>query len=138
MISEARFRKLVRASAVYDLVVTAPFATPWTLAVALKSIGAVQTAFGLKGEVPEYSTGLALFGNLMGSVVLVWSLARCLSPEPRLGRLDALARGLFSIWMAYALFHGAAAAIAGFLVLELGWMIVQLLPLRPAEPLLRG
>ena len=32
MVSESTFVRIVRASAWYDLIVSAPFATPWTFA----------------------------------------------------------------------------------------------------------
>jgi hypothetical protein len=134
MVSEARYRTIVRAGAIYDLIVTAPFTTPWTLALALSTMGWAQAALGLSGEVPAYSTGVALFANLMGSLVLVWSSIRILWPEPWLGRADALARGLFSLWMIYALVRGATPVIGSFLAFELIWMTAQFLPYRRAEP----
>ena len=42
----SNIRKLVRASATYDLLVTAPFATPWTFAIAHGHLSALNEALG--------------------------------------------------------------------------------------------
>ena len=130
MISPRAYQRIVRASALYDLVVTAPFATPWTCAATLNTLRAVHDWLGLKGTVPEPAPEVLLFANLMGSVVLIWAVARLLRPEPLLGRLDALARGMFSAWMGYAVLSGLSPILLVFLVMELGGMTLQLLPLR--------
>ena len=132
MLSEHAFRRIVRASAVYDLVITAPFATPWTCAAVLKLLANIDDRLGLAGTAPDVSPSSLLFANLMGSVVIVWSVARAMWPEPRLGRLDAVARGLFATWMVYAATHGVSSILGGFLVIELSWMVLQLLPFRSA------
>ncbi|MFJ9828992.1 hypothetical protein ACIRSU_32150 [Streptomyces sp. NPDC101160] len=69
-----------------------------------------------------------LYANLMGSVVMVWSLLRVLRPLPLYGLLDGVARALFASWQAYALAHGAAPVVGLFLVVEVAWGVVQLSP----------
>jgi hypothetical protein len=130
MLSEAAFRRIVRSSALYDLIMTAAFATPRTYAVMADVLESIHDSTGLTGVVPGIAPDTVFFANLMGSVVIVWSLARILSPEPRLGRLDALARGLFAAWMIHAMLRGVSTILIGFLIVELGWMLVQLLPFR--------
>ncbi|MGH8345723.1 MAG: hypothetical protein ACRES5_04045, partial [Pseudomonas sp.] len=39
-------------------------------------------------------------------------------------------RFLFSAWQAYALAHGASSLLVIFLVFELAWGVVQVLPVR--------
>jgi hypothetical protein len=51
-------------------------------------------------------------------------------PEPRFGRYDAAARFLFVTWMAWALAATGAPLLWLFLLPELVWGVVQLLPLR--------
>lgn len=130
MLSESGFKKIVRASAWYDLVVTAPLATPWTLAWFLSQLAQLHERLGLPGTVPAYDTSVGLFANLLGSVVVVWSLVRIRSPQAWLGRFDALSRYLFAAWMLYALAHGATAALVLYVVVELAWGIGQSLPVR--------
>jgi hypothetical protein len=71
-----------------------------------------------------------LFVNLMGSAVLVWSLARLAFPTPAMGRFDALSRGLFAIWEVWAVMQGASPVILGFTVFEIAFGIAELLPVR--------
>lgn len=130
MISESAYRRIVSAGGWYDLAVTWPLATPWTFAAFLGLFADAQAAFGAPGETPAYSAGLALFANLMGTVVLIWSVLRVRSPELRFGRYDAVGRFLFAIWMLYAVLHGANALAAVFLVPEIGFGIAQALPVR--------
>jgi hypothetical protein len=118
--------RIVFASALYDLVVTAPFATPWTAQHSFAMLGRAHAALGLSGALPSVSDPFALlFANLMGSIVVVWSVVRMLSPTPRLGAADTAGRALFSFWMAFALVHGASSILVGFLVLEIAWGVVQ-------------
>ncbi len=127
---ENGFRKIVALSAWYDLIVTAPLATPWTLKWFLAAFADLHSMLGVAGEVPAYGISLGLFANLLGSVVVVWSLVRVRNPQPWLGRYDAVARFLFSAWMAYAMAHGASLLVLAFLVPEITWGIVQSLPVR--------
>lgn len=81
----APYLRLVRASALYDLLVTAPFATPWSLAWLLRQLDALGQWLGfapLAGFPPE----ALLLGNLLGSLVCVWSVLRLVRPSLLLGR----------------------------------------------------
>lgn len=129
MLSETAFRRVVRASALYDLVVTAPFATPWTFLLVMGLIGQLHVALGLPGQVPVFDATHVLSGNLMGSVIVVWSLARLHLALPILGRYDATARVLFTIWQIYAVLNGASPLLLVLTVFEIGFGIAQLLPL---------
>lgn len=118
--------RVIRASAVYDLVVTAGFALPVTAALALGSMGDVHRALGLSGAVPVADDPFTmLLANLLGSIVSVWAVLRILRPEPVLGAADTVARLLFSTWFAWALTQGASPVLIGFLVPEVAWGIVQ-------------
>ncbi|MDN3578458.1 hypothetical protein QWZ03_16940 [Chitinimonas viridis] len=130
MWTPAQYRRLVRASAAYDLVVTAAFATPWSFALLHAALTALATALALPGEFPAFSAVPMLMANLLGSIVCVWSVLRLRDPQQQFGRYDAVARGLFALWQAYALLQGASWLVAGFLVVELAWGIAQALPVR--------
>ncbi|MEV0094351.1 hypothetical protein [Streptomyces sp. NPDC050738] len=112
------YLRVVRASAWYDLVVTAGFATPWTYAM-------VHDVLSL----PERDVMQTLLANLMGSVVVVWALLRIVRPQPEHGLFDGIARTLFSAWIAYALAHGGPHLLWGFLVVEVAFGVAQLAPL---------
>ncbi len=128
----APYLRLVRASALYDLLVTAPFATPWSLAWLLRQLDALGQALGL-APLPVFPPEALLLGNLLGSVVCVWSVLRLAKPSLLLGRYDAVARGLFALWMTWALYQGASPLLAAFLVVEIGFGIAQAWPVSPTS-----
>jgi hypothetical protein len=119
------YMRLVRASAVYDLVVTVGFATPWTFALLHTALDAASGALGLCG-FPDLDLMQVLYANLMGSVVVVWSLLRLVRPQVIHGLFDGIARVLFASSMVYALAHGGPEILWGFLVLEAAWGVAQL------------
>lgn len=123
------YRHIVRASAIYDLLVTAPFATPWTFALGYGHLQALNGALG-GAPLPAFAPLHVLFACLMGSIVLVWAVLRLRDPQPRLGRYDGAARFLFAAWMAWALAVSHAPLLWLFIVPEAAWGIVQWLPLR--------
>lgn len=134
MLSELRYVQIMRASAWYDLVVTAAFMTPWTFVFLMSVLGSVDAAMGIPGEVPEMSPMLVLLGNLMGSVVIVWSVLRLHLGLAVFGRYDAAARFLFATWQINALLNGASWVVLGFVVAEVAFGILQVLPYRK-EPI---
>jgi hypothetical protein len=135
--SPAQFRRVVQASAVYDLVVTAPFATPWTFAIAFGQLSAVNQALGGQ-PLPAFAPMQLLFALLMGSVVMVWSVLRLRQPTRQLGRHDAAARALFSLWMAWTWAQTGEPVLLLFLLPELSWAVVQAWRVAGAEHSARG
>ncbi|MCQ6551651.1 hypothetical protein NPS70_00320 [Streptomyces sp. C10-9-1] len=122
-----RYLRLVRASAWYDLVVTAGFMTPWTYVLLHRALSWAGEALGL-GGMPPLDPVQTLYANLMGSVVVVWSLLRLTGTRAVHGVLDAAARVLFALWQGYALAHGATRLLWFFLVVEVAFGAVQLAP----------
>ena len=132
MLDAKTYARVVRASAIYDLIVTAPFATPWTFVWLATAFAGFDATLGLPGSI-EIPQGLSLLmGNLMGSVVMVWSVARYRLGLPVLGRYDAVARFLFAAWQAYALAGGMSWIILPILFAEIGFGVMQSLPVRAA------
>ena len=126
----APYLRLVHASALYDLLVTAPFATPWSLTLLLRQLDELGQALGL-APLAVFPPEALLLGNLLGSVVCVWAGLRLLQPSLLLGRLDAVARGLFALWQAWALYQGASPLLAVFLLVEIGFGVAQAWPVSP-------
>ncbi|WP_448317543.1 hypothetical protein [Streptomyces sp. CO7] len=125
--SHPAYPRVVRASAWYDLVVTAGFATPWTYSLLHAALSKLGDTLDL-GTLPALDPIQVLFANLMGSVVAVWALLRIVDPAPLFGLFDSLARTLFATWQAYALAHGAPRWLWLFLAAEAAFGIVQLAP----------
>ncbi|MEU6549325.1 hypothetical protein ABZ915_03415 [Streptomyces sp. NPDC046915] len=125
--SHPSYARVVRASARYDLVVTAGFATPWTYALVHRALSSLGGTLRL-GSLPALDPMQTLYANLMGSVVVVWALLRLFRPLPAHGLYDGVARVLFATWQAYALAQGATRLLWPFLVVEISFGIAQLLP----------
>jgi hypothetical protein len=123
------YLQIVRASAWYDLLLTVPFATPWTFAPVHAQLSAINQALG-GSALPAFSAFHLLFACLMGSVVLVWSVLRLRRTEARLGRYDGVARFLFALWMGWTLLMTGAPLLWLFLVPEFAWGVAQWLPFK--------
>lgn len=135
---ELLYRRLIRASALYDILATAAFATPWSFALLHGMLSQLT-------PLPPFAPTHLLLANLLGSIVLVWSLLRLRDPQARFGLYDAAARGLFLLWQLYYLLalDGAwfvwifAAFEAGFgLAQAYGyWLLQQVQRQRAGAPL---
>ncbi len=126
MLSEAAYNKFFRFSAWYDLIVTWPFATAFTLAFMWGSVfGPLNDTLGF-APLPELDVHAVLFGNFFGSVVVIWSLARLYIGDPRMGVFDGIGRVLFSIAMINALMSGISPIVWGFLVPEVLFALISL------------
>ncbi|QBF32836.1 hypothetical protein CFI11_16650 [Thalassococcus sp. S3] len=129
MLTTSHFTRIFRVSAWYDIAVTWPYATPFTLPLMHDVLNAVHGAAGW-APIPEFSPFATLFANFFGTVVLIWSVVRLHLNDPRLARYDALGRFLFSSWMIYALSMGVSPIVWVFLVIEISFGILQALPVR--------
>jgi len=132
MLASPTFRKIVLGSAIYDLIVTAPFATPWSFAFARTQLDGINQLLG-GAALPAFEPFHVLFACLLGSVVLVWSLLRISDPQQRFGRFDGMARLLFSTWMIWTLAVTGAPLLWLFIVPEMAFCVVQWLPVRGAD-----
>ncbi|ELX09627.1 hypothetical protein Jab_2c17050 [Janthinobacterium sp. HH01] len=127
MLAPATFRKIVLGSAIYDLIVTAPFATPWSFAFARTQLDDINQQLG-GAALPLFEPFHVLFACLLGSVVLVWALLRISDPQQRFGRFDGVARLLFSTWMIWTLSVTGAPLLWLFIVPEMAFCVAQWLP----------
>ncbi|MBV4550131.1 hypothetical protein HU742_003085 [Pseudomonas sp. SWRI102] len=130
MWTSGQYRRLVRASAWYDLVVMAAFVTPWSFVALHGLLASITRLFDLPGQLPPFEPMHLLMANLLGSIVCVWAVLRIRDPQPVYGRYDAAGRVLFAAWQLYAVLHGASAVLWAFLFFELAWGVSQLLPVR--------
>ncbi|WP_457390520.1 hypothetical protein [Roseateles sp. P5_E1] len=122
--SNSSFLRVVWFSALYDLIVTAPFATPWTFELNRAQLSAINQALGGQ-PLPPFDPMQTLFAVLMGSVVMVWAVLRLRGPTQQFGRYDAAARVLFGVWMAWAWMQSGAPVLLLFIVPEVAWAVVQ-------------
>jgi hypothetical protein len=120
------YRRLVAAGGLYDLLVSAPFATPWTARLVLETMQRLHAALHLGGApAPTFAPLPLVFVAFFGTVVTLWSLVRLVYRRPVDGGIDALGRIAFASWMAWGLAQGANHLLGVFLVLELGFALAQ-------------
>jgi hypothetical protein len=119
--------RIVRASAVYDLLLTAPFATPWSFALLRERMSVANEWLG-GAALPDFGAFQVMIACLLGSVVLVWSVLRLTEPTVRLGRFDGVTRFLFAAWMAWALIATGAPLLWLFVIPEFAWGVAQWWP----------
>ena len=131
------FTRIVRISAIYDLLVTAPFATPWSFAIARGQLSAINRQLG-GAALPSFEPFHVLFACLLGSVVLMWAVLRIGDPQHKFGRYDGAGRMLFSIWMMWAWAATGAPLLWLFLVPELGFALAQWLPVARTGSAVQG
>lgn len=134
MIKSENYLRIVRASAWYDLAVTIGFATPWTFAAIHGGLNELIRLLGLPGSLPPFAPEHMLMTNLLGSIVTVWAILRLRDTQLRYGRYDAAGRFLFATWQIYAVALGGHPIIIGFIVVELGFGIAQILPVATKHP----
>jgi hypothetical protein len=128
-----RFVRAGRIGAIYDLAVTALFATPWTAALVLRVLGKLHDSLGLPGEaMPKFDTSHMLYVTLFGIIVTLWSVVRVLRPIPLLIAADTIGRAAFSLTFIWSLTQGHSAVVVPFLVLEVAFLVYQALGVRAA------
>ncbi|QHF01647.1 hypothetical protein N015_04130 [Pseudomonas asturiensis] len=125
-----QYRQVIKASAWYDLIITAAFVTPWSFVVLHGGLRALSQFWNLSGDFPDFEPMHMLMANLLGSIVCVWAVLRIRHPQPIFGRYDAAGRVLFATWQANALSQGASSLLIGILAAELFWAVLQLWPVR--------
>ncbi len=95
--------RVIRLCAGFDLIVTASFALPFLSGVAITLMYASSGWVGYPIDIPEFSAFAMLFVNLMGTMGVVWALARLAFPLAKFGWIDAWARLWVSCLLIYYL-----------------------------------
>lgn len=126
------YLRITRASALFDILIIAPFATPWTFLLLYPQLNSLNLWMGGR-MLPPFAELHILITCLMGSLVLLWSVRRLLEPSLALGRYDGAGRFLFATWMLWALVQGGMPLVWLFLVPELLWGVAQWWPVAPSR-----
>ncbi len=120
------YRKIVKMSAIYDVVMTFPFVFPVVALWHINLITDIHRQYAFGGTVDEFLPLHLFFVNLMASVVLIWSAIRIYKPAPILGLYDSFARFLFSFNMLYyLLIHDVTSILWVMFIPELTWGLIQ-------------
>ncbi len=126
------YLRITRASALFDMLIIAPFATPWSFGLLYPQLSNLNVWLG-GGPLAPFAPIHILITCLMGSLVLLWSVRRWLEPSLALGRYDGAGRFLFATWMVWALVLGRLPVVWLFLAPELLWGVAQWWPVAPAR-----
>jgi hypothetical protein len=126
------YLRITRASALFDILIVLPFATPWSFLLLYPHLNAVNQWLG-GAMLPPFAGIHILITCLMGSLVLLWSVRRLMEPSLALGRYDGAGRFLFATWMVWALVEGGLPLVWLFLVPELLWGVAQWWPVSPSR-----
>lgn len=122
-----------RAGAIYDVAVTAAFATPWTAGLVLSALAWLHDVLNLPGDAPPtFESAHLVYVVLFGIVTTMWGVVRVMWPVPLLIAADTFGRAAFSLTFIWALLNGFSFVVIGFLVLELTWLVAQGLGVRKA------
>lgn len=124
--SSSRVRRVVFWGAVYDLVVSVPFASPFTAGATINLLSTLDETLGLSGEaLTSPPPVVLLFASFFGTVVTLWSGLRVYRPTALHGAVDSVGRLFFSSWMIWSLLAGGTTMIVPFLLFEIGWLLAQ-------------
>jgi hypothetical protein len=119
-------RAVLRFGAIYDLLVSLVFATPWTAALILDRLSDLHVWAGFAGQnLPSFDPMHLFFVSLFGTIVSLWAIYRLRQPTREALRLDTLGRIAFSSWMIFVLFNDGSRVMIAFLLLEVAWAIAQ-------------
>ncbi|WP_159732801.1 hypothetical protein [Methylosinus sp. Ce-a6] len=126
------YRKIVIGCAVYDLVATTALAVPILVPMIVSLFESLDHAlrFDTNFISPDPTTIFLI--NLAGCSVVIWALVRLRMPSVRLGRFDALYRGMIVLCQIWAVLHGATPLLLGVSVVLLGMAALELLPVSEA------
>ncbi|WP_312514020.1 hypothetical protein [Massilia sp.] len=128
------YLRLIRASAIHDMVQILPFATPWTFALLYAQLSRLNVWFGA-APLPAFQTVHLLLATLLGTLVLTWTSCRLWAPSLRLGRFDAGARLIFAVWIGWAMLVADMPMLWVFLMPEIFWGCAQCWPVAlPSAP----
>lgn len=121
----------LRRVALFDLVVTLPFALPIVAQRVVYALFDLDEALGLTADLPRLDSLHLLFINLMGILAVLWNFARVRARGPELAQLDVWGRCAVALWITgYVLFSRVTPILLVFVVTELGGAWIERKALR--------
>lgn len=124
---EKRYRNIVRAGGLYDVIAALPLALPGVVSMQLAALSKVQEGLGLSGQFPIFDPFQLFFLNLFGSLSVIWAVLRIIKPEPLLGLTDGIARAVLSgLMLYYLIVWNVPQVVVLFIVPEILFGVLQL------------
>lgn len=119
-------RRAVRAGAVYDMVVAAPFAVPVLWRMHMEMLHAINQALGDTLQMADFGDAEALFVNMFGIAILVWVAARFRNPGVCTAWYDMWIRiGVSAVFFSNIAAGFAPTILVLLLVVEVAWACVD-------------
>lgn len=115
----------VRAGGLYDLLVSWPLLTPWTLAWMAEHLNQVNGALGWPGAAASPDALHGMLAGMAGCLVMLWGWARWRHPSVWLGQVDAWTRVVFGAHLAWAAFSGLPRVLLLYALVEVVFAWVQ-------------
>jgi hypothetical protein len=117
---------VLRRVALFDLIVTLPFALPIVAQRVVYALFDLDEWLGLGTTMPRLDSLHLLFINLMGILAVLWNLARVRSRGTELAQMDVWGRCAVALWIVgYVLFSRVTPVLLLFVVTELGGAWIQ-------------
>jgi hypothetical protein len=121
----------LRRVALFDLVVTLPFALPIVAQRVVYFFFDLDERLDLGTVLPRLDSIHLLFINLMGVLAVLWNVARVRARGPELAQLDVWGRCVVAAWITgYVLFSRVTPILLVFVVTELGGAWIERKALR--------
>lgn len=122
---------VLRRVALFDLLVTLPFALPIVAQRVVYALFDLDEWLGLGTVMPRLDSLHLLFINLMGILAVLWNLARVRSRGTELAQMDVWGRCAVALWIVgYVLFSRVTPVLLLFVVTELGGAWIERKALR--------
>lgn len=129
MSSKINSHTVIKAAALYDVVLLLPFAIPGLVTVMIGQLSGLHYSLELAGQFPEFSPLHFLFMNIMASISVVWGAMRLRDPRAEYGLYDCVMRLLIATTILYyVLFAGVSSLMWTFIVGEIFWGTLQFTP----------
>jgi hypothetical protein len=121
----------LRRVALFDTLVTLPFALPIVAQRVVYALFDLDEALGLGTPLPRLDSLHLLFINLMGILAVLWNVARVRSRGTDLAQMDVWGRCAVALWIVgYVLFSRVTPVLLLFVVTELGGAWIERKALR--------
>jgi len=119
-------RRIIFWGAMYDVLVTAAFATPWTAAPLLQFLSHLHMQLGLAGTALLTVDPVSMiFINFSGTLVSMWGGLRLFRPTLLHGAIDSAGRLAVALWIFLAVQTGATTISLPLAFGELVWFMLQ-------------
>ncbi len=118
-LNDDRYSTLIKACAVYDILVTTVVALPMAVAPILGMLAQLDSMLGFNSQFISVDATTTFLLNLAGCYVTVWAIYRFKYPSVTVGKLDAILRFVLAALQVVAVLNGATPILLGIALMLL-------------------